>query len=71
MRALLVIVVLVVVLALVGWISLSTPDGDPTLRVNSDKVKEDTAVIVDKTKQAIGNVADKVNESTESQSVTE
>ena len=71
MRALLIIVVLVVVLALVGWIRFSSPEGDPTIRVDSDKVKADTAVIVEKTKQAIDNTANKIEENTEPQGVTE
>ena len=57
MRAILLIVVILVVLALVGWVSFSTPDGDPTLRIDADKVKQDTAVIVEKSKQALDNVA--------------
>ena len=71
MRAILVIVVILVVLALVGWVSFSTPDGDPTLRIDADKVKQDTAVIVEKSKQAIDNVANKIDEGTEPQNATE
>ena len=71
MRAVIVIVVLAVVLVLVGWVSFSSPEGNPTIRVNSEKVKNDTAVIVDKTKQAVENVADKVDDGTDSNIVNE
>ena len=71
MRAILVIVVLVLVLAWVGWLSLSTPDGNPTLQVNTDKVKADSAVIVEKSKQAIDNVANKIDDSGEPQGATD
>ena len=62
MRVILLIVVLLLIGAGVGWLSFSSPDGDPTLRVNSEKVKQDTAVIVEKSKQALDNLNNKVNE---------
>ena len=55
MRALIIIILLVAVLVFAGWITLTNPDGDPTIRVNSDKVKQDTSTILDKSKQAIDN----------------
>ena len=71
MRAILVIVVIVLVLAWVGWVNLSTPDGNPTLQINSDKVKADSAAIVEKSKQAIDNAANKIEENVEPQGATE
>ena len=65
MRAILVIVVLVLVLAGVGWLSFSSPDGDPTIRINSEKVKSDSAVIVEKSKEALSNVAERIDERAE------
>ena len=65
MRAILVIVVLVLVLAGVGWLSFSSPDGDPTIRINSEKVKSDSAVIVEKSKEAFSNAAERIDERVE------
>ena len=62
MRAILVIVVLFVVLALVGWIRFGSASGDPTITIDSEKVKSDTAEVVEKTKQAFDNVANEVDE---------
>ena len=56
MRTILVIVLVVLVLAWVGWVNLSNPDGDPTLQINSEKVKADSAEIIDKSEQAIENI---------------
>ena len=67
MRAILVIVVVVLVLAWVGWVQFSTPDGDPTLRINADKVKSDSAAIVEKSGEALQKASDNINENTEPQ----
>ena len=71
MRAILVIVLLVVVLCLVGWVSFSNPDGDPSLRIDSTKVKEDTAAIVEKSKEALNNLSNKMDDNDDPQGVTE
>lgn len=63
MRAVVIIAVLLVVFGLVGWVQFSTPDGDPTMRVDSDKVRQDTSVIVEKSKQAIDSAAEKIDAS--------
>lgn len=65
MRALIVILLLVVVLGLVGWVQFSSPDGDPTIRVDTDKVKRDTAEVVDKSKQVFDDVTQEVDEAME------
>ncbi|TWU25420.1 hypothetical protein Pla52o_17210 [Novipirellula galeiformis] len=65
MRALIVVVVLLVILGLVGWVRYSSPNGDPTLRVDTEKVKEDTSAIVEKSKQAVDDAARKIDASIE------
>ena len=62
MRALIVIVLLAVVLGLVGWVTYSTPDGDPTIRVNTEKVKQDTSEIVERSKRAIDATSERIDE---------
>ena len=46
MRA--VIVMLLLILGLFGWVQFHSSDGDPTIRVDIDKVKQDTNQIVEK-----------------------
>ncbi len=63
MRVFIVIVLLLLILGLVGWIQFSSPDGNPTIRVDTGKVKEDTAVIVEKSKQAVDHAAETIDAS--------
>lgn len=63
MRALIVIVVLLLILAAVGWLKFSTPSGDPTLRVDTEKVRQDTSTIVEKSKEAVDSAAQKIDAS--------
>ncbi len=55
MRAVLVIVVILIVLGLVGWLRFGSPDGDPAISVDSQKVRQDTSAIVEKTKEVTRN----------------
>jgi predicted negative regulator of RcsB-dependent stress response len=61
MRALIVIVVLAVVLGYVGWVQFSSPDGDPTIRVDTEKVKQDTSAMVEKSKEIAGDAAKNID----------
>ncbi len=63
MRAIIGIGILLLVLAWVGWVQFSSPDGDPTIRVDADKVRQDTSVIVEKSKQVLDETAEKVDAS--------
>ncbi|MDV6034857.1 MAG: hypothetical protein F9B45_33155 [Phycisphaera sp. RhM] len=63
MRAIVGIAILLLVLAWVGWVQFSSPEGDPTMRVDTDRVRQDTAVIVEKSKQVIDETAEKVDAS--------
>ena len=60
MRILIAVVVIVAVLGFVGWIQFSSPNGDPTLRMDTNKMKEDTSAIVDKSKELTHQAADQV-----------
>ncbi len=62
MRALIVVIVILVVLGFVGWIKFSSPDGDPTLRVDTNKVKEDTSAIVEKSKELTHQAVDEASD---------
>ncbi len=62
-RAVIVIVLLLLVLGLFGWIQFQSPDGDPTIRVDADKVQQDTSEIVEKSKQVIDSAAEKIDAS--------
>lgn len=61
MRALIVIIALVLVLLLIGWLRLGAPDGDPTIQVDTDKVKQDTSAVVESAKDAIDEVDRRVD----------
>ena len=56
MRFILTIILLLVVLSIFGWISLSSPDGNPTLRVNTERVKADTSRIIDRSRDAFDDI---------------
>lgn len=62
MRTLLVIAVLVLILVFAGWLRYSAPGGNPTIEVDTDKVKQDTSTMVEKTKEAVGNVVEETDD---------
>ncbi|MCC7335044.1 MAG: hypothetical protein IT422_08105 [Pirellulaceae bacterium] len=70
MRALIVIVILLLILAAVGWLKFSSPNGDPTLRVDTEKVRQDTSTIVEKSKQAVDHAAEKIDASIDSEPIS-
>jgi hypothetical protein len=63
MRAVIVIVVIVLVLGLVGWLQFSSPNGEPTIRVDTDKIKQDTSQIVEKAKDVVEETAENLDTS--------
>lgn len=69
MRALIAIVLLMLVLGLIGWLRFSSPDGNPTIQVDTEKVKQDTAEIVEKSKQAVDTAAKKIDANIDSDPV--
>ncbi|MEZ6137675.1 MAG: hypothetical protein R3C53_22540 [Pirellulaceae bacterium] len=62
MRAVIAIAVILLILGFVGWLQFSSSDGDPTIRVDTDKIQQDTSEVVDKTKEAFEGMAEQVDE---------
>lgn len=65
MRVLIAVIVVVAVMGFVGWIKFSSPDGDPTLRIDTNKMKRDTSAIVDKSKELTNQAVDQVDRASE------
>ena len=63
MRAVVAIVLLLLVLGFVGWVQFSSPNGDPTIRVDTEKIKQDTSEIIEKTKETVDGAAEKIHAS--------
>jgi len=70
MRVLIIVIVLVVVFSVVGWLQFSSPNGDPTIRVDTGKIEQDTSAIVDKAKEAVSEMGDTVGVEERPHSVT-
>lgn len=62
MRALVIIIAILGIMLLVGWLQYDAVDGNPSLQLNSDKVKQDTATAVEKGKDVIDNVDREIRE---------
>lgn len=60
MRAVIIIAFLILVLVAVGWIRFFSPDGNPAVQVDTDKVQEDTSTFVEESKRALGGAADAI-----------
>ena len=54
MRAVIVILVLLLILGIVGWVQFGWEEGDPTLRLDTDKIKHDTSTMVEETNDLVG-----------------
>lgn len=52
MRVIVVAALVIVALLFFGWLQFRTPDGKPTIQVDTDKIKADTATVVEKAKGA-------------------
>ncbi len=61
MRAVIVILVVLLILALVGWLQFSSIDGGPGVRLNTEKIEQDTSAVVEDSQQAIQRAADKID----------
>jgi hypothetical protein len=60
MRALLFLVLVVVVLALVGWISFSKGPDRTSINIESDKIRQDTKQLMGSGAQVLHKAGDKV-----------
>jgi hypothetical protein len=60
MRALILLAAIVLVLALVGWISFrKTPEG-PSVTIESERIRQDTKHVMDSSAQMLHKAGDKV-----------
>jgi hypothetical protein len=60
MRALLLLSVAVIVLALVGWISLSTGPDRTSINIESNRIRQDTKQVMESGAQMLHKAGDKV-----------
>lgn len=65
MRALVIAIVVVLVLALLGWLRFSTPDGKPTMQIDTQEMQEDSGEIVEQGKAAVENIHAEFQEESE------
>lgn len=65
MRALIVVAVIILIAVLVGWLSFSSPTGDPTIRVDTDKIDRDTSAFVEGSKAAVDKAASTIDRAAE------
>ncbi|MDM4019359.1 hypothetical protein [Roseiconus lacunae] len=56
MRGILVAVLVVAALFLIGWLRYDDTNGDPTVRVDSESVRQDTSQMVEATKRAADEI---------------
>ena len=71
MRTILIIGLLLFAFGWFGWLQFSSSDGDPTIRVDSEKVKQDTAVIIEKSKDAFNGAANEIDDNVNLESADE
>jgi hypothetical protein len=58
MRALILIVALVLVLALVGWVTFSRDDGRTSINLETQEIRQDTQDILDRGSEALKQAGD-------------
>jgi len=61
MRAIIVIIFLVLILAAVGWLRFSSPNGNPSVEIDAAKVRQDTSEVIESSKRAVGAAADDID----------
>jgi len=66
MRAVIIVAFLILILVAVGWLRFFSPDGDPTVQVDTDKVQEDTSAFVEESKRIVGDAAEAIDRRRES-----
>ncbi|WDQ16340.1 hypothetical protein [Rhodopirellula sp. P2] len=65
MRALIFVVAIVLLMAVVGWLRFTSDDGDPTVRVDTDKVRQDTSSLVETSREAADGAAKAIDRAAE------
>ncbi|WP_164100524.1 hypothetical protein [Candidatus Laterigemmans baculatus] len=61
MRALLVGLALIVLLFVAGWLTFSSGDGDASLNVETETIRQDTTELTEGAEQLVDGVRDKVD----------
>ena len=56
------LIILIAGLLIFGWIRFSMPDGNPTIQIDSDRVKQDTSTIIDKAKQTVDDFKSQIDD---------
>lgn len=66
MRAVIIVAFLILILVAIGWLRFFSPEGDPTVQVDTDKVQEDTSAFVEESKRIVGDAAEAIDRRRES-----
>ncbi|MCC9598945.1 hypothetical protein LOC67_00125 [Stieleria sp. JC731] len=70
MRGLLIAVLVVAALFLIGWLKYDDSNGDPTVRIDSANVRQDTSEMVETTKNAAEEIDRRVDVDIHGENVT-
>jgi hypothetical protein len=68
MKALLITIVLAGLMALLGWLTFANGDGSASVTIDTDKVKSDTAAVVEKGKELAKDGVEAVRNATDDDS---
>ncbi len=68
MRALMIVAIVILILVAVGWLRFFSPDGNPTVQIDTDRVQQDTAEFVEESKRAMDGAADAIERRRDSSS---
>jgi hypothetical protein len=60
MRALLILIAVVVLLALIGWITFSNDSGRTSINVETDEIRQDTGEAMQKGSELLNNAQEEV-----------
>lgn len=69
MRVLIVICVILLVLAVIGWLRFSSDSGDPTIRLDTEKIQTDSSEMMRQSRQAIDSAAREIDASIDAEPV--
>ncbi len=61
MRAVIIVAFLILILVAIGWLRFFSPDGDPAVQIDTDKVQEDTSAFVEESKRIVGDAAEAID----------
>lgn len=61
-RVLVGVCLIILVLILVGWLTVGSPDGDPGISVDTSEVEKDTRAMMDTTRETFSDAAQTVDD---------